>query len=195
MPPKKTKTPVHDVPVAPHHRIESHGILDYYKVTIPLFSALLWPTVVAVLIMTFKTPLIEAVVQLPGILERSTRITLWDVQLDVAAAIPSDTTPEVAAALSGLSPDAAIYLLRDGEEPGPATEHSLVNCGVSKVEFYSRRSGLQELETRQMLTVSLSQGEDCAHWTWRWTPLGQDAYQALSTIILQQLLVIWEDPA
>lgn len=82
-----------------------------YEITVTLVSALVWPTIVLLLLFLYRDPLHAIVNQLPSLMASSSAITVAGVSVQVDRRLRSQASAEALKSMSSLSPEGVRTLM------------------------------------------------------------------------------------
>lgn len=183
--PKKSKKPETKLKEKPRG-----SFYDYYVATIPLLKSLSWPIIAIVIITIFWGSLKPVIESIPNLVERSSRMTVGEFAVELENAIRNKTPQDLRSVLTGLSSDAVLVLIRDGNYQNYYEGYW---CETTKEEIYEFKPGIDELEQRGLIEFVQKEKPNCPkEWFWSWTELGEEAFIFTKSILIEEFLEAWE---
>lgn len=89
--------------------------LDFYKTTVALIGATVWPVLIGVVLLLLRTPLLDILRELPAKLSAATKLGVGSLSLEIQYQARAFGNPELARRLGRLSPEAIRRLIETGE--------------------------------------------------------------------------------
>lgn len=168
--------------------------VDYYIASIPWLKSLIWPLLIIILVLLFKTPINESLVKLSSIIANATTLKYKSVIFTLEEELAAKASEDIYKALIGLSDEALSTLIRSGKTPDSkyanlgVLDHGVTNCSLTEEELLEYHKDNFELENRGLIVIENIEYKDCSvKLYWKWTELGLESHKVFMDILITEI--------
>lgn len=128
--------------------------IKHLEVFVSFMKVMVWPALILILFLWLRGPITKTVEVLPERISKSTKLTVWNLSIEIQQAAQNSGHPELAEIIGELSPRAIETLLRIAKD-----KHGLVATGDGQSVYFLPTSeemdALLELERKGLLRFEL----------------------------------------